>query len=50
MVRDYQHITDEQRRRLIQLIRQGMKIVRAAEATGVNYENAKAINRIFKKE
>jgi molybdenum-dependent DNA-binding transcriptional regulator ModE len=50
MVRQYQHITDAQRKRLVELIESGSSIVRAANEVGINYENAKAINRIFKQE
>ena len=50
MVRQYQHITDAQRKRLVELIESGSSIVRAANEVSINYENAKAINRIFKQE
>lgn len=50
MVREYARVTDETRKRLINHIKGGMKIKEAAELLGINYENAKAINRIFKHE
>ena len=50
MLREYQRVTDETRRNLIKLIQDGMSIKEAAEIVNINYENAKAINRIYRQE
>jgi molybdenum-dependent DNA-binding transcriptional regulator ModE len=50
MVREYQRVTDETRRRLIKYIQEGSSIKEAAALVNINYENAKAINRIYKQE
>ena len=50
MVREYQRVTDETRSRLIKLIRDGQSIKDAAALVNINYENAKAINRIYRRE
>lgn len=50
MVREYQRVTDETRRNLIKLIQDGLSIKDAAEIVNINYENAKAINRIYRQE
>lgn len=50
MVREYTRVTDETRRRLINHIKAGRTIKEAAELVNINYENAKAINRIYKHE
>jgi hypothetical protein len=50
MVRTYQQVTDEQRRELLNHVRMGQSIKNAAELVGMNYENAKAVTRIFRKE
>lgn len=50
MVREYQRVTDETRRNLLQFIQDGMSIRQAAELVNINYENAKAINRIYRQE
>lgn len=50
MVREYNRVSDDTRRKLIKHITDGRSIKEAAELVGINYENAKAINRIFKNE
>jgi transposase len=50
MTRNYNHINDTMRRRLITLVQQGLQIKQAAAELGINYENAKAIVRVFKNE
>lgn len=50
MVREYTRVADETRARLIKLIQDGKSIKEAAEAVEINYENAKAINRMFRQE
>jgi hypothetical protein len=50
MVREYTRVSDETRRRLINYIKAGRTIKEAAELVNINYENAKAINRIYKHE
>lgn len=43
-------VSDEQRQQLIEFIKNGHKITEAAKATGLNYENAKAIIRVYRLE
>jgi predicted nucleic acid-binding Zn-ribbon protein len=50
MVREYNKVTNEARKTLVRLIREGMQIKEAAQTTDIKYENAKAIVRIFKNE
>lgn len=50
MAREYNHVSDEQRRQLLAQIKAGKNIRQASEAVGMNYENAKAINRIYRDE
>lgn len=51
MVRQYIQVTDQQRKELIRLIyKAGESIARAAKLTNIPYDNAKAINRTYKKE
>lgn len=50
MVREYKRVTDDTRSQLIKHIKEGKSIKQAAELAGINYENAKAINRIYKRE
>lgn len=49
-VRPYQKISDHTRNHLISLIIQGLSIKKAAENLNINYENAKAIHRVFTKQ
>ena len=48
--RSYMKVSDEQRAQLLELLSQKMTISDAAEQTGVNYENAKAIFRVYRLE
>jgi len=49
--RQYHTITNDQRLNLISLITvQGLNIVEASKQTGINYENAKAIYRVYRLE
>ena len=51
MKRQYKKVSDSKREQLIECIRQrDITIKEAAEACGINYENAKAIARVFRKE
>lgn len=51
MVRQYVQVTDTQRIDLIRLIHQeAYSIAKASKATGIPYDNAKAINRTYLKE
>ena len=51
MVRQYIQVTDQQRGELVRLIHeQKYSIARAAKATNIPYDNAKAINRTYLKE
>jgi molybdenum-dependent DNA-binding transcriptional regulator ModE len=51
MVRQYVQVTDTQRLELIRLIHQeAYSIAKASKATGIPYDNAKAINRTYLKE
>lgn len=50
MVRQYKRVTDDTRSQLIKHIKEGKSIKQAAELAGINYENAKAIYRIYKRE
>ena len=51
MVRQYVQITDTQRLDLVRLIhREGLSIAKASKATGIPYDNAKAINRTYLRE
>ena len=50
MVRDYTRVTDETRAQLINYIKEGKSIKDAAELVNINYENAKAINRMYRQE
>ena len=50
MVREYTRVTDDTRASLIKFIQEGKSIKEAAELVGINYENAKAINRMFRQE
>ena len=44
-------MSNDDRKELIRLIyEEGYSIVRAAEATGIYYPTAKAINKVFKQE
>lgn len=47
--RKYKPITDAKRKELLRYIHKDkMKIVQAAKLAGIDYENAKAINRVFR--
>jgi len=49
--RKYMLINNEMREKLVSLIvNEGFKIVAAAELIGINYENAKAIYRIYRND
>ena len=49
--RTYHLISNTMRQKLITLIQdQNMSIVHAASVMGINYENAKAIWRVYRKE
>ena len=49
--RKYDRISDEQRKNLIELISEhGESIKKAAIKLNISYDNAKAINRVFRKE
>jgi hypothetical protein len=48
--RGYIRATDEQRRHLLRLIYEGLTVKQAAAEAGVNFENAKTIYRVMKKE
>jgi molybdenum-dependent DNA-binding transcriptional regulator ModE len=51
MVRQYVQVTDSQRLHLIRLIHQEhQSIAKASKASGIPYDNAKAINRTYIKE
>lgn len=51
MKRTYNRVTDEQRLKLIELTQESeVTIKAAAEMLNISYENAKAINRVFKHE
>lgn len=51
MVRVYTQVTDEQRAELVRLINEeGFSIAKAAKRTDIPYDNAKAINRTYRKE
>ena len=51
MVRQYEQVTDQQRHELIRLIHQeSHSIAKASKATGIPYDNAKAINRTYLRE
>ena len=51
MMRQYVQVTDEQRRELVRLIHdENYSIARASKATGIPYDNAKAINRTYLRE
>ena len=51
MVRQYTQVTDSQRSQLVKLIHErSYSIAKAAKATGIPYDNAKAINRTYTKE
>ena len=49
-VRKYARINDELRQQLISLLDNNMSIKDAAKQIGINYENAKVINRIYREE
>ena len=48
--RAYTKVTDEQRLELIRLLDQNMSIKDASDQMGINYENAKAIFRVYRLE
>ena len=51
MVRRYVQVTDTLRQNLVDLIHHSnYSIAQAAKATGIPYDNAKAINRTFCRE
>jgi len=50
MTRKYTQISNYKRQDLIDKIQKGMSIKNASLVTGVPYENAKAIYRVFKSE
>ena len=43
-------VSDDQRAQLIDLLNQNQSISEAADQVGVNYENAKAIFRVYRLE
>ena len=49
-VRKYARVNDELRQQLISLLDDNMSIKDAAKQIGINYENAKVINRIYREE
>ena len=51
MGKAYTQVSNDARRELIRLIyEEGFTIVKAAEATGIYYPTAKAINKVYKRE
>ena len=48
--RPYTKVTDQQRTQLIDLLDQNMSIKDASDTMGINYENAKAIFRVYRLE
>jgi len=50
MTRNYEKVSDEKRQLLIDMIRQNMTIKDAARLIDINYENAKAICRVYRRE
>ena len=48
--RPYTKVTDEKRLELIDLLNQNMSIKEASDQMGINYENAKAIYRVYRLE
>jgi hypothetical protein len=51
MGKAYTQVSNDARRELIKLIYEdGLSIVKAAEATGIYYPTAKAINKVYKRE
>lgn len=51
MGKAYTQVSNDARRELIRLIyEKGFSIVKAAEATGIYYPTAKAINKVYKRE
>ena len=48
--RSYKRVSNKRRKRLIRLLKQKKSIKEAAELVGVNYENAKAIYRVYRLE
>ena len=48
--RAYTKVTDEKRLELIDLLNQNMSIKEASDQMGINYENAKAIYRVYRLE
>ncbi len=51
MGKQYTQVSNEARKELIRLIyEENQSIVRAAEATGIYYPTAKAINKVYKRE
>lgn len=51
MGKAYTQVSNDARKELIRLIYEdGLSIVKAAEATGIYYPTAKAINKVYKRE
>ena len=51
MGKAYTQVSNDARRELVRLIyEEGLSIVKAAEATGIYYPTAKAINKVYKRE
>ena len=48
--RPYTKVTDEKRLELIDLLNRNMSIKEASDQMGINYENAKAIYRVYRLE
>ena len=48
--RQYTKVTDEKRLELIDLLNKNMSIKEASDQMGINYENAKAIYRVYRLE
>ena len=48
--RPYTKVTDEKRLELIDLLNKNMSIKEASDQMGINYENAKAIYRVYRLE
>jgi len=48
MKRTYTKVTDDQRLELIDLLNENLSIREASDRVGINYENAKAIYRVYR--
>lgn len=50
MTRNYSKVSDDKRKRLIDMINSKMTIKDAARIVDIKYENAKAIYRVYRRE